>query len=198
MTAALLPVETNPERPEMRDRPRLFDDLGLVALPTAVSCARMFAEYTLTKWGASTFVVADALVIIGELVTLSVQDTGVADDTVRWSELEQLNRVVVRFLGFARHVVIEVWDTAPEPAVLPDDGLGKLPTGLHLVDVTANKWGSIASPQGRLTWAEIAVYDRTESGLPIRRRQPRSQPVTPAPLLDEEVLRRVREGLHDR
>ncbi|HEX3783090.1 MAG TPA: hypothetical protein VHX38_25770 [Pseudonocardiaceae bacterium] len=146
----------------MRDKPRLFDDLDLVALPTAVSCARMFAESTLTKWGASPFVVADALVVAQELVTLAVQDTGVADDTIRWSELDHLNRIVVRLLGFARHVVIEVWDAALEPAALPDEGLGKLPAGLHLVDVTANQWGSVASPQGRLTWAEIAVYDRTD------------------------------------
>jgi hypothetical protein len=52
----------------MREKPRLFDDLGLVALPTAVSCARLFVKYTLDNWRASSFVVADAMTITGELV----------------------------------------------------------------------------------------------------------------------------------
>jgi hypothetical protein len=154
----------------------------------------MFTQYTLGNWGVSPFVMADALVVANELVMLAVEETGILDDVVAWSELEYINRVVVRLLGFPRHIVIEVWDAAHEPAVLPADEPTTLPTGLHLVDVTANRWGSSASPRGRLTWAEIAVYDRTESGLPIRRRRPcvQRQPQTP---VDYELLRRVRDGL---
>jgi hypothetical protein len=180
----------------MHEKPRLFDDLGLVALPTAIGCTRMFARCTLGTWGASSFVVADAVVIAGELVTNSIQDTGVLDSEVRWSELDHLNRIVVRLLGFARHIVVEVWDAASEPAVLPADQPDRYPTGLHLVDVTAYRWGSRADSHGRLTWAELMVYDRTESGLPIRTRRPRHPPkpaITPA--ADDELLRRVRDGL---
>lgn len=42
---ALLQGERAQDRPEMIEGPRLFDDLGLVALPTAVSCARMFVQH---------------------------------------------------------------------------------------------------------------------------------------------------------
>jgi hypothetical protein len=197
---ALLQAESFQERPEMHEKPRLFDDLGLVALPTAVSCARMFVKYTLDNWKASPFVVADALAVVGELVALSVEETGLLDDEVRWSELDYVNRIVVRLLGFPRHIVIEVWDAASEPAVLPIEEPATRPTGLHLVDVLAGMWGSTASPRGRLTWAELPVYDRTEAGLPIRRRRRRMQPTTVAepmsqPVVDEELLRRVRDGL---
>lgn len=192
MTTALLGEMQ--ERPAMDEMPRLFDDLGLVALPTAVSCSRMFVKYTLDNWKASAFVMADAVMIVDELVTLAVQETGIVDDVVAWSELDYVNRIVVRLLGFPRHIVIEVWDAAHEPAVLSDEEPNTLPTGLHLVDVTAGRWGSSASPRGRLTWAEIAVYDRAESGLPIRRRR-QSVHVEPAEQVDEELLRRVRDGL---
>lgn len=180
----------------MVERPRLFDDLGLVALPTAISCARMFTQYTLTTWGVSPFVLGDALIVARELVSLAVRDTGVLDEDMRWSELDHLNRIVVRLFGFSRHIVIEVWDAAQEPAVLPPDDSTKLPTGLHLVDVTAYRWASTASPRGRLTWAELPVHDRTDSGLPIRRRQPRAVPEQQAPPASVELLRRVRDGLN--
>ncbi len=39
---------------------------------------------------------------------------------------------------------------------------------MRFVDVTANNSVSAASSQRRLTWAEIAMYHRTGSGLPIR------------------------------
>jgi hypothetical protein len=192
---ALLEDEHTPGRPEMREKPRLFDALGLVALPTAISCARLFVKYTLDNWRASSFVVADAMTIVGELVALSVQETGVLDDKVVWSELGYINRVVVRLLGFPRHIVIAVWDAATKAAALPAGPADTLPRGLDLVDVLAGRWASTASPRGRLTWAELPVYDRTDAGLPINRRRPRPHPALPAPVIDEELLRRVRDGL---
>lgn len=185
----------------MQERPRLSDSLGLVALPSAVTCGRLFVQYTLANWGVSPFVVADAMVIASELVTMAVQETGVLDEVVRWSELDVINRVVVRLLGFSRHIVIEVWDAATEPAVLPADEPVQWPTGLHLIDVTARRWASTASPRGRLSWAELAVYDRTESGLPIRQRRRTAWP-PPSPPTEptdgeghDDLLRRIRDGL---
>jgi hypothetical protein len=183
----------------MHERSRRVDDLGLVALPTAITCARLFVTYTLDSWELSSFVLADALVVATELVTLAVEETGVADDVVRWSELEQLNSIVVRLLGFPNHVVIEVWDVANEPMTLPDEELPPFPEGLQLVDITASKWGSHATRRGRVTWAELAVHARTESGLPIRRRKtpppPAHDDAAAAPTIDDDLLRRVRDGL---
>jgi hypothetical protein len=36
---------------------------------------------------------------------------------------------------------------------------------------------------------------RATFGLPINRRRPRPRPVLPAPVIDEELLRRVRDGM---
>jgi hypothetical protein len=193
---ALLQTETVQERPEMHEKPCLFDHLGLVALPTAINCARMFTRYTLDKWNVPAIVMADALTIVGELVALAVQDTGVAND-VTWSEMVQLNSVVVRMLGFRRHVVIEVLDAATEAGSVPDKPTEEEPQGLDLVDVVARRWASTASPRGRLTWAEIAVYDHTESGLQIRRGHASSwrAPVPNEHNTTPELLRRVRDGL---
>lgn len=183
------------ERPEMVEKPRLFDDLGLVALPTAVNCARLFVKYTLDNWKAPAVVVADALVIVGELVKLSVQQTGVADD-VSWSEMDHLNSVVVRLLGFSRHVIIEVWDVATEPGTVPMQPTEDEPRGLDLVDVVARRWASTVSPRGRLTWAEIAVYDHTESGLQVRRRTSPVHPMRVEYEDDPELLHKVLSGLN--
>jgi hypothetical protein len=182
-------------RPEMIEKPRLFDDLNLVALPTAVGCARLFVKYTLDNWKASAFVVADAMTIVGELVAGSIEETGVRKEEVRWSELDYINRIVVRLLGFPRHVVIEVWDRATQPAALPSGEPAQPQIGLSLVDAVAHRWASAVTPTGRLTWAAIAVYDRTDSGLPIRPSHPASSPVPPPATLSAELLGRVRDGL---
>lgn len=192
---ALQQVDSFPAHPEMTERPRLFDDLGLVALPTAVGCARLFTQYTLGNWQVPAVVVADAVTIAGELVALSVEETGPPRDKVRWSELDHLSRIVVRLLGFSRHVMIEVWDTATEPANITEPLPAGTPRGLDLVDVVARRWASTTSPQGRLTCAAVDLYDQTQSGLPIRRRT-RTAHQTPLDHdIEPELFRRVREGL---
>jgi hypothetical protein len=190
-------VESFLARPEMTERPCLFDDLGLVALPTALSCARMFTQYTLSNWQVSAGVVADAMTIVGELVALSVEETGPPGDEVRWSELDHLNRIVVRLLGFSQHVVIEVWDAATQPARITEPPPAGAPRGLDLVDVVARRWASTTSPQGRLTWAAVDVYDHTESGLPVRTGRPSAAYSGPGvPAADLELLRQLQSGLN--
>jgi hypothetical protein len=193
--AALQPVESFPSRPEMTERPRLFDGLGLVALPTAVGCARLFTQYTLSNWQVPAVVVADAMTIVSELVALSVEETGPPGDEICWSELDRLSRIVVRLLGFSRHVVIEVRDAATEPARTTEPPPAGEPRGLELVDVVARRWASTASPEGRLTWAAVDVYDQTQAGLPIRRRTRNAHRATFDYEADPELLRRVRVGL---
>jgi hypothetical protein len=166
-----------------------------VALPTAISCARLFVKYTLDNWRASPFVVADAMTITGELVALSVQETGILDDEVRWSELDYINRIVIRLLGFPRHIVIEVWDAAVEAARIDELLDAGEPRGLDLVDVVARRWASTTSPQGRLTWAAIDVYEQTQSGLQIRRRTRSAQSVPLDYETDPELLRRILDRL---
>ena len=186
-------AEIGRDEPEMVDRPRLFEALTLAALPTAVSCARLFTRYTLTNWGAS-FVLADALIVTSELVAAAVRDTGIADPDVRWSDVERISVISVCLLGFDEHIVVVVWDSHPRRAVLPALLPGRTPRGLQLVDVTAQRWGSTCTQHGRVTWAELAVHERSDSGLPLRRLRAVG---SERPLMteDEGVIRRVMAGL---
>lgn len=170
----------------MYEKPRFSDELKLVALSNAIGCARIFVQYTLANWKASPFVVGDAHVITHELVTKAVDDTGVPEDQNTWSKVEKINYIVVRLLGFSRHIIVEVWDSAKRPAGLPD---------LHVVDTVALRWDSVVAMKTRLTWAEIPVYDRTDSGLPIREPRPVAPATGPAAPLSYEFLRRVRDRL---
>jgi hypothetical protein len=180
----------------MHEQPRFFDDLTLVALSSAVSCARTFVHYTLANWQVGPFVLGDALVMTHELVTQAVADTGMDGHYKSWAEVDHLNYLVVRLVGFARHVVIEVWDRATEPAVLPDGEPVQPRSGLALIDAVAHRWASSMTPTGRLTWAEVAVYDRTDSGLPIRPSRSGSPSAPPLATLSDELLRRVHDGLN--
>lgn len=179
--------------------PRFIRSITFAALPTAITCTRLFVASTLGHWGAR-FLEADAELLAVALVRHSVQACGVTDERVRLYELDDLNVIHVRLLGFERTIGIEVWDTATQPARLP----AHTPTadlhGLALVDAHAKNWGSILTPHGRVTWAELDVYDRTHAGLPIRTRRRSPYPRQLAstedrPERDVDFLRRVRDGL---
>jgi hypothetical protein len=178
------PTELPPMPSPTRSGPRFSRSIDFAALPSAISCTRLFVASTLGRWGAR-FLEADAEVLAVELVRHSVQTCGVTDEDVRLSELDELNVIHVRLLGFERTIGIEVWDNA--------DGLG-------LVDTRAKGWGSSITPQGRVVWAELDVYDRAASGLPIRARKPTPYPRPSAneighPSQGAGFLRRVRDGL---
>lgn len=179
--------------------PRFIRSITFAALPTAISCTRLFVASTLRHWGAR-FLEADAELLAVELVRHSVQTCGVMDEHVRLYELNDVNVIHVRLLGFERSIGIEVWDNVPEAARLPahdpDQGLH----GLALVDARAKNWGSAVTPHGRVAWAELDLYDCTSAGLPIR-----ISKSSPHPRLadsaadrlpqDTDFLRRVRDAL---
>lgn len=188
-----LPVHT--EVPRMREEPRFHASLDLVALPTAVSVARMFVADTLRRWRA-LFIEEHMEAVAVELMSLAVAATGPSEWT-SWSDLTELSPIGLRLLGYQRHIVFEVSDTHIEALELTDD----LPPdrGLGLVSALANRWGSLAVPHGRVNWAEFDVYERTKAGLP--RRPDTASPKPPAssheplPECDQELLQRIRNGL---
>lgn len=167
---------------DMTEKPFRFDDLGLVALPTAVSVARLFVRYTLERWQAPPSAVADAVAAAGELVALSVADA------------ERLSEIRVRVFAFRRSVMVEVWDMAEREISATDDG-GDQPQGIELVDILAQRWASGRHEQTRITWAEVAVYAQTPSGLPVRPQRTAVARAVSAPALDDELLRRIRDAL---
>jgi hypothetical protein len=190
-----LPVQA--EVPQMREEPRFVDTLDLVALPSAVAVARLFIADTLRRWDA--LFIEEHMEAVGvELVTLSVTATRPAEGTP-WQEITELKPIKLRMLGYRRHIIFEVTDAGDEALDLPLDRYVDESSGLGLVDVLANRWGSSVTPRGRVNWAEIAVYERTEAGLPKRERRPspwsRGSTLQPAPVLDRELLQRIRDGI---
>lgn len=181
----------------MREEPRFVDVLDLVALPTAVSVARMFIADTLRRWHA-LFIEHHMEAVAVELVTLSVEATSPAEGT-SWTAITELNPITLRMLGYQRHIVFEVSDAHNKALELSENT--ELPeySGLGLVDALAHRWGSSVTPRGRVTWAEIAVYERTKAGLPKRDLQPMPWIDTSTPqsarAVDPELLHRVRDGI---
>ncbi|HET9141364.1 MAG TPA: hypothetical protein VFO68_18505, partial [Actinophytocola sp.] len=99
-----------------------------------------------------------------ELVRHSVHSCGVLDTNVRVQDLEELNIICVRLLGFEETIGIEVWDNAPAPATLPEPRYDSELEGLALVNARARCWGSSLVPPNRVVWAEVDVYDRSGPG----------------------------------
>jgi hypothetical protein len=187
------------EVPRMREVPRLSAALDLVALPTAVTVARLFVADTMRRWGA-LFIEPDMEAITAELVTLAVLDTGPAEGT-NWRDLRKIGLIKVCLIGFRKHIVVEVVDEHHEALARPDDGERREDTGLGLIDARSKTWGSCLTPQGRVMWAELGVYERTATGLPRRAvtpsPRPRPSPTPPATTFDAEFLQRVRDGLEN-
>ncbi|MFJ8965844.1 ATP-binding protein [Lentzea sp. NPDC102401] len=177
------------EVPRMREKPRFVDTLELVALPTAVPVARMFIFDTLKRWRA-LFIEDYVASVAVELMRLSVEQTG---------EATVPNPIILRMLGYKRHIVFEVTDVHGEPLALELEPDVPEDSGLCLVNTLANRWGSAVGPRGRVNWAELEVYGRTEAGLPLRDPKPPAWPrgstEPPAATVDPALLRRVRHRL---
>src|SRR6266545_6786731 len=99
---------TRTPRPESRQR----GELQLAALPTAVVCAQLFAEYTLQEWQLADLI-ANAKQIVTALVANAVRTTGINHPRPRWIELHDLQLILVRLQVLAQGLVIEVADTEP-------------------------------------------------------------------------------------
>lgn len=183
----------------MRDQPRFQAALDLVALPTAVSVARMFVANTMRRWGA-TFIEPDMEAIAAELVSLAVAATGPAEGA-SWQDIRKIGAIKVCLVGWQKHIVVEVSDEHRDELVLPAGVELPGDHGLGLINLRAGRWGSCLIASGRVMWAELPVYERTPAGLPWRTRRPPSTPHSDtggSQQPDEahaEVLGRVRDGL---
>jgi hypothetical protein len=177
------------------EAPRVVRSLDLVALPTAVSLARMFVSSTLWRWDAD-IIELDATLIVGAIVEQVVTDSGVGED---WMRAERLERINVRLAAYERAVVLRVWDSMAEPIALPAYDPAKKPSGLEVVPALASRWGSHPVPQGRLVWADFDLYERTAAGLPRRQGGRSDHPPVSSTLEqtrhDLDLLRRLRDAL---
>jgi len=93
--------------------------LTLAATPTAVSCSRQLVHLTLNRWGLAALI-EDAELVMSELVTNSVEATGLTDAKPRWADLGDLATIEVRVLLYQTGIIIEVWDRDPTAPVQRD------------------------------------------------------------------------------
>lgn len=114
--------------------------------------------------------------------------------TLSVADAERLSEIRVRVFAFRRYVAVEVWDVAEREITVMDQASDQ-PQGIGLVDVLAQRWASGRHEQTRISRAEVAVYVQTPSGLPVRPKRPTVAHSVPAPAVDDELLRRVRDGL---
>ncbi|MFD3488796.1 ATP-binding protein [Streptomyces sp. NPDC058665] len=134
---------------------RAWDRLMLAAVPSAASCARAFAKYTLRWWDA-THVMDDALLVVSELVTNAVTATGPKTTTPTWTDVKAEHILGVQLRVVDMHLYVEVWDRSRElpgtkhPTVDVENG-----RGLLLVEALTKRWGtSQSSAGGKVVWAE--------------------------------------------
>ncbi len=156
--------------------PLCHDWLRLVATRSAINCAGLFVVSTLTKWGVRT-ILHSAVVETEELVTAAVNATGIPGERMYWTELTRAPEyLTVQLYGFEESVRIEVWDSAPNPPLLPGDAESPIKRGYY------------PTPRGKVVWVELPL-------LPQRSSHP-SQPITEQSAQDDpDLLRRVRDGL---
>ncbi|TCO53606.1 ATP-binding protein [Actinocrispum wychmicini] len=157
------------------------DDLRLVALPTAVTCADMFVRFALREWN---------------LRQLQDETSFVARELVA-NVVERDSEVVPGFLTLRLRLhgdclVVEVEDTEVLPPVVPATLAGR-------------QGGAVANPSGgNLMWCEVALPTGVNaSAVPLPRRERRKPPTT-APSgyqdetadVDDEFFERLLSKLH--
>lgn len=154
------------------------DDLQLVALPSAVSCAEMFVRFTLGEWSLRNM--TDATVhAASQLVTSAVED---AD-----SRAPGFVMVRLRLTGVS--LVIEVEDTQP---VRPR---GAAPA------IEGSRTGIEPMHGGRRLWCEVRLPSgMTAQAVPLPQREPRRSPTAQRMAdegddVDPEVIQRLLTSL---
>ncbi|MFE9293727.1 ATP-binding protein [Streptomyces niveus] len=196
---------TPPRQPvgsELVTLPRAWDRLTLAAVPSAASCARSFARYTL-RWWDVTHVMDDALLVVSELVTNAVKMNGPKTPEQKWSDVKAEHFLGVQIRIVDMNLYVEVWDGGNEvPATktpAADDEGGR---GLLLVQSLARRWGTFRpSAGGKIVWAELPLIKAaalTPEVPPLPHRVPgdvRGPEGNTKELVETALMEQVLEGL---
>jgi anti-sigma regulatory factor (Ser/Thr protein kinase) len=143
------------------------DRLRLAALSTAPGCARLFVRAVCGQWCTPEDQTDIAVLLASELVTNSVEATGILRPDPEYQVVHAFARLIgIRLLKFERSLVIEVWDTSLDPPRLLDaDDESEDGRGLHLVDALSLDWGYYyARVGGKVVWCELALLPGQADG----------------------------------
>lgn len=154
------------------------DDLQLVALPTAVSCAAMFVQFALGEWSLEA------------IETVAVQAArSMAAASVEAADPRVPGPLTVRVALRGEFLAVEVQDGASPRATGP-----RLPAGVHDGGVGSARGG------GRVMWCEVALPEHmAAASVPLPQRERRPSPAAAAlgdePAVDPELMERILHGL---
>ncbi|MGW0523270.1 MULTISPECIES: ATP-binding protein [unclassified Crossiella] len=151
------------------------DDIQLVALPTAVNCADLFAQFTLREWSLRPLL-EEASTAAGQLVAAVVES----------ADPKRPGMLTVRLRVSGDSLVIEVADGRPAEAT---------------PDMEGPNLGVVALDRGRMLWCELPLPGGvTAEAVPLprreRRRSPEAERLANDPHeVDPEVMERLLTGL---
>lgn len=145
--------------------PGQASSVGLVAVPSAVSCARAFLRLVVTQWGAGAQV-EDAELVLSELVTNAVRATRADGPVPQWPALTAADVIRVGLGVTGGGLYVGVWDRSRAFPVVRHPGDGdEGGRGLRLVDALAREWGTTLSRAGgKVVWATLAAPDGYPDG----------------------------------
>jgi hypothetical protein len=162
-----------------------LDDLQLIAAPSAVSCAALFVQFTLTEWKLSSAVTETtevAQLLVTAIVNVVDEDANPAGITVR-----------LRLRGPALTVEVEADPTVPDvpaPDGLPGDshGVARMSNGRQLL------WCEMPLPDG-LHAKSVALPRRgtTKHGR-VERTDARPEPESAE--VDIDIMQRILSSLN--
>ncbi len=155
----------------------LQSNLKLGAYPTAASCARLHAKSLAWEWGLAELAETVELVV-SELTTNGVKAAAAQEDP---DGVRGVPYVWVRLTPGKRQVLVEVWDSNPEPPLRADPDLtAESGRGLLLVEALCATWGYYhviedaadgsdgpdgeRQPTGKVVWALVAATPNRPSG----------------------------------
>lgn len=180
----------------MKKRPRYTANIRLGAVPAAATCSRVFLKHTLDQWRVPGLYDTAALVVT-ELVTNSVKETGIVDVVPTWDDVADTCLVDVRVLAFTDCVSIHVWDCSRNPPIVSESdpaGSEMGGRGLILVERLSRRVGHFYPKiGGKVVYADLS-WDDVSGQLP--QSVGRKRTAIDFPEADVELLRTLLDGLH--
>lgn len=135
--------------------------MRFAALPTAPRMARVLVESATSAWGIKEEPTETAKLIMSELATNAVRQTGRAEGAPTPRPVEHVAVIYVRLELHAEVLRLAVWDndtSAPTLQVPGEDA--ESGRGLLLVEALALHWGYYFPPAGgKVVWADVPLVE---------------------------------------
>jgi anti-sigma regulatory factor (Ser/Thr protein kinase) len=158
----------------------------LAAVLTAVGLSREFVRQTLRLWQLADHV-DTAELIVSELVTNAVKETGVTDPSPTWEMVKAHHIIGVQLRLVNTSLYVEVWDRGSGSPEIPEQSLDtEGGRGLYLVESLSKQW-DICRPAvgGKVVWAELLLDKPVNPSLFVEV-LPLCNPGTHSPVAGEE------------